>query len=143
MKKIGFSLLLAAVVALPLASANHGLGGRIVGTTAGGELVEAKISYLTGNFNTQTWRFTWTVGDNAAFTCNGFGSIEIGFTSVNCATPFSTGATGDSHGYPFGSADVHQISFSVGGAAGSGQQIVCADSGPAGTACNTLFAAAP
>lgn len=108
--------------ALPLASANHGLGGRIAGTTADGEPVEGKFSYVTGSFNAV---------------------LDIGFTSVNCATPFSTGATGDSHGYPYGSTDVHAISFSVGGAAGSGQQIVCADAGPAGTACNTLFAAAP
>lgn len=135
-------LLVSLVVMAPLASANHGLNGRIVATLDDGTLAEAKMTYVTGNFNTQTWAFTWTV-DGASFTCNGFGSIEVGFTSVNCATAWSTGATGDSHTYGTSEADMHDIAVSVGGVSGSGTQIVCADSGPAGAGCNLALGLAP
>lgn len=140
-RTLGILGITIALLAVPLASANHGLSGRIVGQLSDGTAAVAKLTYVGGNGNTQTFRFTWTLSSGAGFTCNGFGSIEVGFVGVGCN--FSTSGSGDFHAYPAAQADHHSISISVNGVSGSGEQIICADSGPTGTACNNAFALAP
>lgn len=125
---------IAALTAAPLASANHGLEGTLIGALDNGTPVQASLSYVSGNFNTQYWRFVFSAP--AALNCLGFGSLEIGFTGVGCA--FRTGPTGDSHNYPYNQADVHQVSVTVNGVGGTAVQAVCPDSGNPGVVCTTV-----
>ncbi|MGH7858193.1 MAG: hypothetical protein ACREQY_12790, partial [Candidatus Binatia bacterium] len=65
------------------------------------------------------WYFTWEgLPLGPTFGCEGFGSVEVGFTSVDCSTPFSTGGVGHFHEFPYCDSDIHQIPIGVGGVAG-------------------------
>ncbi len=143
-RKLGVALAVASVLALPFASANHGLVGRLAGALEDGSFVEAKLVYVSGNGNTQYFTFTFLTSGGTSFSCRGFGSIEVGFVSTTgCATAFRTGATGDAHAYPYAQADVHEVSISFGGVAGTAQQVFCADSGATAAACTTVVRTIP
>lgn len=94
---------------------------------------------MGGNFNTQTWLFEFTTA-TGSFTCIGFGSLEIGFTggiAAPCSTAWKTGASGDSHAYPYGQFD--QVPLTIAGADGIATvQLVCPDAGAAAACLNLV-----
>lgn len=135
------ALALAAVLlaTTPLATADHGLEGTLVGALADGP-VQAQFTYVTGLGNAQTWDFTW-FSASGSFRCYGYGSSEVGFVSTpGCPVAWSTGAAGDQHAYPYARHDVHQVSVTVGGASGTAAWLMCADTGRLAAECQETVA---
>ena len=116
--------LATATAAAPPAAANHGLTAVIAGALDDGTVVTAVATYVFGNGNSQTWSFEWTTSDGASASCMGFGSIEVGFRSVGCATEWATGPTGDAHAYPNLAPDAHAVAVTFAGVSGTAAQVV-------------------
>jgi sugar/nucleoside kinase (ribokinase family) len=68
-------------------------------------------SYSSGNFDDQIWNFVAADGSN----CEGFGSIEVGFTG----TCVDVGGTGHQHIYANPSTAVHTDPATVDGQPGA------------------------
>lgn len=123
---IAVAFAMAAMLAVPQVTANHGLTGTLVSADTALD-ISATLEYKSGNGNAQTWTFTWSVMGVAVQTCDGEGSVEVGFTSaLGCAIPWSTGPTGDSHSFPHCAADEHVVDFEF-LLAGTATQVIDAD----------------
>lgn len=124
-----FGGLVLALMAVPV-SANHGLNGRLVATLENNQVLEAKLLYVSGNFDEQTWAFSWidVTSSSTLIHCDGFGSIEVGFTAVApCGAAFQTGGTGEFHAFPYNQPEIKEISLTYNGVAGKAQQILYPD----------------
>lgn len=102
--KVGLILGMMVVLA-PMTVATH--GDAIVYARDDGSVV-AVGQYVSGAGNAQTWQFRVSSGGLPA-TCNGFGSIEVGFTGTGACANLASG-TGHFHPYPnTDGPDVHNV----------------------------------
>lgn len=116
--------LMTAFLLAPAATADHGLTGTLV---ADNGLLTADLQYAGGIGNAQTWTFTWGLAGATIVSCDGLGSIEVGFTSQGCPIDWSTGPTGDFHPYPNCAADTHEIDYTFGPLSGVAEQTIDSD----------------